>query len=77
MMTLLVNPSKIQGQDTIFSMPTYTIRIDTITKIDTTYIIDTIINSYTYIVTDTIYIENEEDSGNDFFLYNKLYFIFV
>ena len=70
-MTLLVNPSKIQGQDTIFSMPTYTIRIDTITKIDTTYIIDTIINSYTYIVTDTIYIENEEDSGNDFFLYNK------
>ena len=45
----------IKGQDSIFSARPYTIITDTITKIDTTYIIDTIINTYQYIVIDTIY----------------------
>ncbi len=45
----------IMGQDsTIYARP-YTIKTDTITKIDTTYIIDTIIKSYQYIRVDTIY----------------------
>lgn len=55
MMFFLLNPSIIKGQDSIVQIRPYTIKIDTLTKIDTTYIIDTIINKYTYIVTDTIY----------------------
>lgn len=61
MMFLLLNPYIIKGQDSIFPTLPYTIRTDTLVKIDTTYIIDTIINKYTYIVTDTIY----ETSAND------------
>ncbi len=55
MVFFIINPSIIKGQDTILSIKPYTIKTDTLTRIDTTYIIDTIINTYTYIVTDTIY----------------------
>ena len=57
-MLFLMNPSTIKGQDSLFHALPYTIKTDTIIKIDTTYIIDTIINRYTYIVTDTIYEHN-------------------
>ena len=60
-MFLLLNPSIIKGQDSIFQIRPYTIRTDTLVKIDTMYIIDTIINKYTYIVTDTIF----ETAAND------------
>ncbi len=62
MMFFISNPSIIKGQDSIFQNLPYTIKIDTLTKIDTTYIIDTIINKYTYIVTDTIYASSHNDS---------------
>lgn len=55
MVLLSVNASTIKGQDTISTNLPYIITTDTITKIDTTYIIDTIINTYTCIVTDTIF----------------------
>ena len=71
LMTLFMNPSNIQGQDTILNIPTYTIKFDTITRIDTTYIIDTIINTYTYVVRDTIYAQDKDESDNDFLLYHK------
>ena len=64
---LFILTSTIKGQDSIFSTRLYTIITDTITKIDTTYIIDTIINKYQYIVTDTIYetsnIKNEDGTA--------------
>lgn len=47
------NPSICKGQDTI--VRPYTIKTDTIVKIDTTYIIDTIINKISYVITDTLY----------------------
>lgn len=62
MMILLSNPFIIKGQDSIFQIRPYTIKIDTLIKTDTTYIIDTIISKYTYIVTDTIYETSENDS---------------
>lgn len=68
----IVFPTITKGQDTIFNKLPYTIKIDTITKIDTTYIIDTIINSYTYIVTDTIYGFTEKDTIDNFSLHHKL-----
>jgi hypothetical protein len=55
MALLIIFTPTIKGQDSIFSARNYTIITDTITKIDTTYIIDTIINKYQYIITDTIY----------------------
>ena len=51
----------IKGQDSVFSIRPYTIITDTITKADTTYIIDTIINTYQYIITDTIYKDEDRD----------------
>lgn len=64
-MFLLSNTSTIKGQDSIFHIRPYTIKIDTITKIDTTYIIDTIISKNTYIVTDTIFESSIDDSINE------------
>lgn len=67
-----MNQLEIKGQDTLFNIQPYTIRIDTITKTDTTYVIDTIISTYTYIVTDTLYnghsdnIENSETDRHTF-----------
>ena len=55
MALLIIFTPTIKGQDSISSARNYTIITDTITKIDTTYIIDTIINKYQYIITDTIY----------------------
>lgn len=72
LMLFLMNPSKVKGQDSIFHALPYTIRIDTITKIDTTYIIDTIINKSTYIITDTIFETNKEDfTPEDKIFYHK------
>ena len=66
---LFIFTSMIKGQDSITTARPYTIITDTITKIDTTYIIDTIINKYQYIVTDTIdetsNIKNEETIISD------------
>ena len=59
-----MNISVVKGQNDIIVPPPYTIKIDTITKIDTTYIIDTIINKRTYIVTDTIYAKTKKESFN-------------
>ena len=67
-----MNQLEIKGQDTLFNIQPYTIRIDTITKTDTTYVIDTIISTYTYIVTDTLYnsysdnIKNSETDRHTF-----------
>ncbi len=55
MALIFLSSPAIKGQDSIFSARPYTIITDTITKIDTTYVIDTIINTYKYIITDTIY----------------------
>ena len=69
---LYMNQLEIKGQDTLFNIQPYTIRIDTITKTDTTYVIDTIISTYTYIVTDTLYnsysdnIKNSETDRHTF-----------
>lgn len=60
MVLLLAKPSMTKGQDTITNYRAYTIKTDTITRIDTTYVIDTIINAYTYIVTDTIYAHDDK-----------------
>lgn len=65
------NPSMVKGQDTILNAQAYTIKIDTITRIDTTYIIDTIINTYTYIVCDTIYPQAKDSTQSDFHLRHK------
>ncbi|MBO7469304.1 MAG: DUF3078 domain-containing protein [Bacteroidales bacterium] len=48
------------AQDTIAQTPAYSIKIDTITRIDTTYIIDTIIKKVTFVKIDTIYPEQPE-----------------
>lgn len=72
LMNSIIFPTITKGQDTIFNKLPYTIKIDTITRIDTTYIIDTIINSYTYVVTDTIYNFTEKDSIDNFSLHHKL-----
>ena len=45
----------MKGQDFVSHTRAFKIITDTITKIDTTYIIDTIINTYKYAITDTIY----------------------
>lgn len=60
-MILIINTSVLRGQDNTTPTLPYTIKIDTITKIDTTYIIDTIINKYTYIVADTVYNNTDKD----------------
>ena len=72
LMNSIIFPTITKGQDTIFNKLPYTIKIDTITRIDTTYIIDTIINSYTYVVTDTIYNFTEKDTIDNFSLHHKL-----
>ena len=64
-MIIIVTPSEVEGQNNILRTPPYTIKIDTITKIDTTYIIDTIINKHTVVVTDTIF--HGADDQSDFF----------
>ena len=63
MMLILMSTSIIKGQNLISTARPYTIVTDTITKIDTTYIIDTIINTYQYVRTDTIY-ENDRPTIN-------------
>ena len=62
---LFIFTPMIKGQDSIFSARPYTIITDTITKIDTTYIIDTIINKYQYIITDTIYETSDIDQNEN------------
>ncbi len=54
-----------KGQDSVFSALPYTIITDTITKTDTIYIIDTIINTYQYVTTDTIYSNLENQKSNN------------
>ena len=61
---LFIFTPMIKGQDSIFSAHPYTIITDTITKIDTTYIIDTIISKYQYVITDTIY-ETTDTTKNE------------
>ena len=63
MMLILSSTSIVKGQNPVANARKYTIVTDTITKTDTTYIIDTIINTYQYIVTDTIY-ENKDQAAN-------------
>lgn len=67
-MIIIANTSILKGQNNILQTQPYTIKIDTITKIDTTYIIDTIINKYTLVVTDTIF--HNTDDNPDY--YHKL-----
>ena len=64
MALLIIFTPTIKGQDSISTARNYTIITDTITKIDTTYIIDTIINKYQYIITDTIY-ETSDTTKNE------------
>ena len=65
LLLFFMNPLTTKGQDTIFHTLPYTIKIDTITRIDTTYIIDTIISKNTYIITDTIFEQCDADSFFD------------
>ena len=60
MVFTFLSTTVIKGQESVLSARPYKIITDTITKIDTTYVIDTIINTYQYVITDTIY----EDSYN-------------
>lgn len=64
--------SLLRGQDTIFSVPQYVIKFDSITKIDTTYIIDTVITTYTEYVYDTIYF-SDDSLSEDRELFNRNY----
>lgn len=57
---LLIFSNRSLAQDTIAQTPAYSIKIDTITRIDTTYIIDTIIKKVTFVKIDTIYPEQPE-----------------
>lgn len=60
-MFLLLSTSIIKGQDSVLHTRNYTIITDTITKIDTTYVIDTIITVQNYVITDTIYNDIDND----------------
>ena len=60
MVFTFLSTTVIKGQESVLSARPYKIITDTITKIDTTYVIDTIINTYQYVITDSIY----EDSYN-------------
>ena len=55
MVLVFLSALTMKGQNSISPARPFTIKTDTITKVDTTYIIDTIINTYKYVVTDTIY----------------------
>ena len=55
MVFVFLLPHITKGQDSILSARPYTIVTDTITKVDTIYIIDTVINTYQYVITDTIF----------------------
>ena len=65
MALIFLSTPTIKGQDSIFSARPYTIITDTITKIDTTYVIDTIINTYKYIIIDTIYDTPNNDTPKE------------
>ena len=56
----LITSNRSLAQDTIASQPAFTIKIDTLTRIDTTYIIDTIINEVKYVQIDTIFPKKPE-----------------
>ena len=56
----IIKPNKGLSQDTIVPTPAFTIKTDTITRYDTTYIIDTIIKKVTFVKIDTIYPEQPE-----------------
>lgn len=58
---LLSSTPIIKGQNSVSHARQYKIITDTITKIDTTYVIDTIINTYQCIVSDTIYEDSDFD----------------
>lgn len=58
MVFTFLSTTVIKGQESVLSARPYKIVTDTITKIDTTYVIDTIINTYQYIITDTIFENN-------------------
>ena len=54
-----------KGQNSISNARSYSIVTDTITKTDTIYIIDTIINSYQYVIIDTLYENTNTPSVNE------------
>lgn len=56
----LIMPNRGLAQDTVTSQPAFTIKIDTLTRIDTTYIIDTIIKEVKFVKIDTIFPEKPE-----------------
>lgn len=64
-LSALLFPFSSKAQDTIALNIPYTIKTDTIIRIDTTYIIDTIIKPVQYIVTDTIFHQHNEDTINN------------
>lgn len=71
MMLIMNLTSAAKEQDTVLSARPYTIITDTITKIDTTFIIDTVINTYKYVITDTIYEDNLVKTNDIFINENK------
>ena len=68
----LLSTTTAKGQDSISQARPFTIKTDTITKTDTIYVIDTIINSYKYVIVDTIYENNDDDTDNVFINEHKL-----
>lgn len=56
----LINPNRGLSQDSVVKNPAFTIKIDTLTRIDTTYIIDTIIKTVKYVKIDTIFPEKPD-----------------
>ncbi len=51
-----------KAQDSVVLNVPYTIKTDTITRIDTTYIIDTIIKPVQYIKIDTVFFQSDHDT---------------
>jgi len=60
----IMMPDKCMSQDVIAQNPAFTIKIDTLTRIDTTYIIDTVITTVQYVKIDTVFLENQERSNS-------------
>ena len=61
----------MKGQDSVSPARPFIIKTDTITKVDTTYIIDTIINTYKYVITDTIFEEENNITSTNAINYHK------
>ncbi len=63
-MTSISKSSAVRGQENNITTPDFVIKYDSITKHDTIYIIDTLINTYIEVVPDTIFIFEDSLLGH-------------